>query len=208
MTAVSERLREALELRTMSIQELQLGMARADVDGTKYSNVRRYVVGEGRTPPPLEWIEAAGAVLRVRPAWLAFGDGARTEEEARERRAIEDLDIEALFRGTPLTFYAVLQPDWDREKLGKTFGKWLANEQRLARVHGTPQPVESESARKFAELYVGPLKHWALYPASSYDMHPDRFAAYFDAMMHALTLATPSGRDFEISSHYKESDDG
>jgi hypothetical protein len=46
------------------------------------------VAGEGKSPPPLDWIDAAAGVLGARPAWLAFGEGRPTkgeEERLRER---------------------------------------------------------------------------------------------------------------------------
>ncbi len=49
--------------------------------------LRRYVAGEGKSPPPLEWIHAAARALNARAAWLAFGEGEPTvasEDALRE----------------------------------------------------------------------------------------------------------------------------
>jgi len=70
------------------------------VEGSKYSNVQRYVAGkEGKSPPSPTWLQGAAKILDVRPAWLAFGDGARTERvELLRARAMEKGD--ALGQGT------------------------------------------------------------------------------------------------------------
>ena len=81
LESVAARLRELLERRAMSVTDLQAALERAGVEGSKYSNVRRYVAGEGKGPPSLDWIAAAARVLEARPAWLAFGEGEATRED-------------------------------------------------------------------------------------------------------------------------------
>src|SRR5688572_11810781 len=51
--------------------------------GTSYPAVLGYFAG--RTSPSVEWLENAADVLGVRAAWLAFGEGAETDEREVER---------------------------------------------------------------------------------------------------------------------------
>ena len=86
-TAVAKRLKEALDYRGRSISWLQRELEIAGVEGSKYSNVQRYVAGKGKAPPPLDWIEGVVRVLDIRAAWLGFGEGAMTWEQELEERA-------------------------------------------------------------------------------------------------------------------------
>jgi hypothetical protein len=52
--------------------------------GTSYPAVHGYF--SGKVVPSLPWLLAAARLLKVRPSWLAFGEGAPTEDE--ERRAL------------------------------------------------------------------------------------------------------------------------
>jgi transcriptional regulator with XRE-family HTH domain len=56
---------------------------RENVPGTSLSAIQSYLRGVEPTRP---FIEAAAEVLAVRPAWLAFGDGAQTAAEEAARR--------------------------------------------------------------------------------------------------------------------------
>jgi hypothetical protein len=87
LPAVAVRLSQLMKASGVTVRELQQRLEAKGVEGSKYSNVRRYVAGEGKSPPPLEWIEAAAQVLNARPAWLAFGEGEATEKEERALRA-------------------------------------------------------------------------------------------------------------------------
>ena len=74
---VGARLREALELQAdgpRTIIWLHEQMEEAEVPGSGYSNIQRYVAGKEGNPPSLEWLEGAAKVLKVRSAWLAFGE--------------------------------------------------------------------------------------------------------------------------------------
>ena len=77
---VGERLREALEFHAdgpRTITWLHERMEEAKIPGSGYSNIQRYVAdvaGKEGNPPPLEWIEGAAKALKVRSAWLAFGE--------------------------------------------------------------------------------------------------------------------------------------
>ncbi len=69
---VGARLQERLAERNRSIREFVSDLEAAGVANSAYSSVFRYVKGE--VAPSLTWIEEAARVLRVRPAWLAFGE--------------------------------------------------------------------------------------------------------------------------------------
>lgn len=81
LAAVAARLSQLMKASGVTVRELQARLEAEGVEGSKYSNVRRYVAGEGKSPPPLEWLDAAARGLRARAAWLAFGDGEPTEGE-------------------------------------------------------------------------------------------------------------------------------
>lgn len=76
VASVAARLRWAVERsgQIQSIRQFQQRLRERGVPGTGYSNVYRYVTDDAASPP-LEFLQNAGAVLEVRPAWLAFGDG-------------------------------------------------------------------------------------------------------------------------------------
>lgn len=84
MSSVADRLSEEVEAKGLSqrrLAELVEAEAGEGVKGTSEASVRNYLSGKV-TSPPLEWIGAAACVLNVRPEWLAFGTGPRTEAEA------------------------------------------------------------------------------------------------------------------------------
>lgn len=77
---------QLLDERDMTVSDFQRRLEAEGVEGSKYSNVRRYVAGEGKSPPALDWIDGAARVLGARPAWLAFGEGEPTDEGERTLR--------------------------------------------------------------------------------------------------------------------------
>ena len=81
LTAVSEdlegefaaRLRAAIDAAGLTARRFALLMDESGVTGSGYSTVYRYLKGEAE--PPRDFLSAAAELLKVRAAWLAFGDG-------------------------------------------------------------------------------------------------------------------------------------
>lgn len=80
MTNTATRLREAIaESPVRKIRAFHRAMKDKDVTGTTRSMIHRYLNKEDPVPPPLDFLTAAAEVTGARVAWLAFGDGERTE---------------------------------------------------------------------------------------------------------------------------------
>ena len=90
---VGQRLREALELHAdgpRTITWLHERMVEAGIPGSGYSNIQRYVAGKEGSPPSLEWLEGAAKVLKVREAWLAFGEAPISATKGFKTHMIRD----------------------------------------------------------------------------------------------------------------------
>lgn len=83
---IAIRLKQALERRKRSIRSFQQALRAKNVYGSSYASVYEYV--QGRTTPPLEFLEAAAPELAVRLGWLVTGEGEITEAEEEAVRAI------------------------------------------------------------------------------------------------------------------------
>lgn len=57
-----------------------------EIPGASYSQIRRVLDNSTAKPPTLEFVEQVADALGVRRAWLAFGDGAMTEEDEASRQ--------------------------------------------------------------------------------------------------------------------------
>ena len=88
--SVGDRLRGELEAYGWTVKEFidRLGK-HASVGGQ--TAIYKYVRGEGKIPPPVDFLEDAARVLGVRFAWLAIDEGGKTEsdEESRIQRDIQ-----------------------------------------------------------------------------------------------------------------------
>ena len=99
--AVGERLRDVLKRREWTVKDF-LDRLRPDASVSGQTAIYKYVRGDGKTPPPADFLEDAARVLGVRSAWLTFDDGAMTgqeeehriEKKAQARRAREEEDRE------------------------------------------------------------------------------------------------------------------
>lgn len=58
------------------------------VPGSSYSKIHRYL--RGKDTPPVEFIEKAAEILRVRPTWLRSGEGEPTEIEEKVEAAQDE----------------------------------------------------------------------------------------------------------------------
>ncbi len=85
---IAERLKKRLKDLGWSTRRFQQEVEKVapDVTGTSYASVYAYV--DGRTDPPLSFLTVAAQVLRVRPAWLAFGDPPESPAEDPVRETV------------------------------------------------------------------------------------------------------------------------
>ncbi len=108
MGTISERLQDELDRLRWDIQTLRHRVsdlseeAEGKVRGVGYSSVYGYV--KGAVPdPPLSFLRLAAEALGVREAWLAFGDGERSESVAAVPVTLDSLSQDAAFQLAPLS---------------------------------------------------------------------------------------------------------
>lgn len=93
--SVADRLRGAIKAwGSISAFAEVMSARRPRAKGSSRQMILHYLSSE--VDPPLEFLTAAAEVLRRRPAWLAFGDGAPTKEEEEERTR----QVESYLAGT------------------------------------------------------------------------------------------------------------
>ena len=183
----SARLRDALGNR--SITWLQGELEKAEVDGSGYSNVQRYVAGkEGKSLPSPTWLQGAAKLLGVRPAWLAFGDGARTETVELKRvlraRALER--GEALDRATE----AALRKGLGRDPLPNSFDSAL----RCMNAYFAVAPVEKigpNLAREVGRAIAAPMKNLEFNPPDFTQESYDHYVAAVAESLRFLIAQMP-----------------
>ena len=117
------RLNEALTRAGWSATRLATRLAEREVRSSSYSSVWAYLNRPGVAAPPLEFLEAAADVLRVRPAWLVLGQGEPTWDEEWAREEIEEARPEDFELRLPLG-------EWERATL-------LAAWSEIARLRGS-----------------------------------------------------------------------
>jgi len=174
MDSVGKRLRLAIG-RWGSIRSFQAAMEKhlqgTDVDGWSYPSINEYL--KGAVSPRLEFLEPAAAILGVRLAWLASGDGEPTEEEERAAQAMAwagpsnralDLAWDAATEAWPVL----------REAAGRHGSRSQFSEDIFRLYHALPFPGDvaeadlDESLRavgfRFALALRGPLDALAIEP--------------------------------------------
>ena len=94
--SIGSRLRDELEKCGWTVKEFidRLGKD-ASVSGP--TAIYKYVRGEGKIPPPVDFLEDAARVLGVRFAWLAVEEGGITESD-EESRIKKDIQAKAASR--------------------------------------------------------------------------------------------------------------
>ena len=83
MATLGNRLTTARELAGLGKKAFHRQLEDAGVKGSSYPSVRKYL--SGAATPSLRFLEVAAELCQVRVAWLAFGDGAPTDERELER---------------------------------------------------------------------------------------------------------------------------
>lgn len=94
--SIAARLTDAIRMREKSIREFQRDLKELEVPGSSYPAVHRYL--SGKVTPSLEFIEGAAHLLRVRPAWLAYGDAPIEQEEGHDRAFTSEFHAEMASR--------------------------------------------------------------------------------------------------------------
>jgi hypothetical protein len=157
------------------------------------------------TTPSIEFLHEAASVLDVREAWLAFGEGERTEAEQRGRDAAVDSlmtglagdsETHAITAGlySGPAGWLIASPTI-AARVVEVFSVFYAADVQRAELFGEPTPSPQESLAEFATLLARPIMRWYRLDRGL-DIHPDRVLAIVDGMLHTLAMATPDGRDF------------
>lgn len=85
-TEFAKRLERAILSKHATLEEAGRSL-QATVKGASYSNLTRILRGDAARLPSLEFVLGVAEGLGVRPAWLAFGDGAMTQADEAARQA-------------------------------------------------------------------------------------------------------------------------
>ena len=111
--AIGKRLTDELKRRRWTVKDF-LGRLGEDASVSGQTAIYKYVRGEGRTPPPADFLEDAARVLGVRAAWLAFDDGEITEEQEKYRIEEEAVVTAATIEEDGEAERAALGPGWTK----------------------------------------------------------------------------------------------
>ena len=183
MGTISERLQEALDRRHWDIQTLKNRVsdlsdeAEGTVRGVGYSSVYGYVKGD-IPDPPLSFLKVAAKALGVQRAWLAFGDGDRSEAVAAVQDTLDSLSQDAALQLAPLSE----DPEMVIDAFHGAF-------RRL--VMAVETPPTPEQVTRLSELLVQLVKkpYWQL--RHNLPGGPRQTEDYYVAALHALTLIMP-----------------
>lgn len=190
---VASRLREAIkDSKFGSIRQFQKAIhpvaQEREVRGSSYSMVHQYLQGEAT--PPLEFVEIAGEVLSVRPAWLAFGEGRRTEVE----EVIAGGDTQEEFEDLVVDFVAERAPYLYRAGSTLVVEVFRLTLNRLLVSCAGSQVVTEEEVLRAAEGLAIMVQTPAIQLiGADDDQQADRgfLEDYFIAALHAVMLAIP-----------------
>ena len=165
-TEVGRRLQESLKRRGWTVQALLLRLVDNDVT-IGQTAIYKYFRGEGRTPPPVDFLEDAARALNCRFAWLSIGDGERTEyeEDSRIEREIQAQGArqEAVGHGWTEALSVALEDELGHE-LPSVAHVFVAHHLRhdsnaaLAIEGVTPEDV----VRRLARSVAAPLKEFGI----------------------------------------------
>jgi hypothetical protein len=145
--------------RPMSVRGLgaELEAGYRDLRGATYGGIRQYMAGEVANPR-VELLQAVADVLRVRPEWLAYGEGSQTPEGAigagiseAAQPAVRDWQRERALRLKHTILRAIGVP-----KPAPLPEHWLSREEggeELPARAGEPEPVPHWVA-PLAEVWV------------------------------------------------------
>lgn len=169
-TAFGRRLRDEMSAADLDVQALQVEVRRlvkaatGDTKGTSYGTIWSYVKGQAPIEPRREVIDALARVFRVRPEWLAFDRGQRTDaEEAAARLAAGAPPPQLDYVRTALR---EVIPDLERlayaeaalmSTWGLLRGRWIDYAPAEA-THTNQERADILLARRLAEALLAPLQ--------------------------------------------------
>ncbi|MBI4539485.1 MAG: helix-turn-helix transcriptional regulator [Gemmatimonadetes bacterium] len=186
--SVHRRLREAIDLRGVSVRAFHREMTGRRVAGSSYPTIHRYL--SGRTSPSLEFLREAAQVLGVREAWLAAGEGGPTETEEAMRSAQSRLlgdDWEASFKEArgKLPHMSALQPHVQAAFLD-TWGRYERFRRPLLFV-GTfpPELLSARLGEAMLDQIMAPFEQWGVHAI----VGSHEFNDYVMAALQAINLA-------------------
>ena len=194
--SIADRLERALAMKGKTRHWLhkQLHDVTPPVRGSAYASVRSYCRGE--KPPPLEFLEAAADVLKVRLEWLREGEGEPTEWDAQLRllegeATTGEPALESLFT---VDFHKALQ------KHTKYDGTWIARMRpvvqarfadiwyrysRARRPDAEPVRLSPTLGAHLFRVMIRPLE--LVGPGRRIDLAGDNFTDYALAVLSALS---------------------
>lgn len=192
---VASRFREAIEDSEYgSIRQFQKAVhpiaQERGVRGSSYSMVHQYLQGEAT--PSLEFVEVAGEVLGVRPAWLAFGEGERTRGEDQVSSQYGPMEEGAEYQITE-----------DRDKIRDSVGLTptskavIALYEKVAREVIAAAPDADNASGSDARVVSAVIQWLVEYPVVVLrgnhlsEIDPTEIEDYLIAALQALSLITP-----------------
>ena len=200
----AERLRHAIETRMErgSIREFHKRIAERDVSGSSYPVIHRYLKGE--VMPPLDFLEAAAEVLRVRPAWLILGEGEPTEFETavseQQKKSPEDAAIERMLLQIAHLFpeFSRIQP-WAHRVFWQTIIRLVKH-----RTAHNPDGVSNVRIAERSAVFVAgeianPIRE--IEPGNITD---DQLSDYVASICQALMRLIPSGATARVETPVEE----
>jgi len=179
--------RQPNEGKSRGVGLLKTKLEKRKAPGANYPSISSYLKDD--VDPPLAFIQAAADALGIRKVWLAYGEGAPTEEEERRRVGNEEDD--------PSSPYALILraiPDLERlEDLSPTvcatFVEYVIRlEEKIVELGGNPEAVNLEALATAAwDSMLKPMGWWKKRTIQPTD--PIGFADYAMAMLNALSLS-------------------
>lgn len=186
--SIALRLDEALTAAGQSKRAFIKAMTARGTPGSSEPAVYRYLRGESE--PSLSFLTEAAEELKVRREWLAFGDGAPTEEEeqARRRRTVRAADRR---KGPSVAWWGEFCQGWEwispesQAALVGALEKWVA-----ARANGSIRGDVAPADNPVGRVFNDTLETLGIDAATLTPAQLDKFATFIAL---ALTTAIPTG---------------
>lgn len=180
---LGERIRAELARQRWSITAFSNMLRDRGLTGRGATRAMLYRYMNQEVEPPPEFINTAAELLGVRAAWLATGEGARTEAEARAPRGDGQRD--------PVAVMQDAIPELERLDFIVTGNLYAASARLAAALErlGVPdaQPPEALAASLW-EYVIAPAQRLGERVGRQLRVDGRAFGDYAVAMLHALTL--------------------
>jgi hypothetical protein len=174
--------------------------SRPSARGTSLSRIHAYLNPKNEADEPsIRFLRNAAEILDVRFDWLAWGNGPMTEQEARSTKAGEVLQAyRDAFSGSDPLASTFLFLDRIDPAVRLAFVRVIEKADKASAT-----PAGKDTAAVVQQLLFAPLQFWRkpMLEGEGHKLRPTRewasdfdFDTYATAMLHALSLALPSGR--------------